>query len=260
MSAEGGALELTDHQSLGIFGPVLGPDFSSSIELVTRLMNGMPGCPAALLRGGRRPRRRRPPRPRHDAPGRKGRTLHRHLGRHHVDARDRQGAEGAPGLEAAKKVPTRQLPNWLVRFAALVQSDAASAAAAARQHAPRHEREGRARARLEAAPPQEAHCRHRREPHPLRHRQPDNSRINAIRRCDQSAMPKARNALALRRRRQESHQRIGRLVPVLLHEPVTGIGQHDGRGVGRHQLDLFSQRLAIGLLSADRQNGHLSFV
>ena len=32
-------------QSAGIFGPVLGPDYSSSIELIARLMNGVPGCP-----------------------------------------------------------------------------------------------------------------------------------------------------------------------------------------------------------------------
>lgn len=41
ISAEGGSLELTTINPSGIFGPILGPDFSSSIELVTRLMNGM---------------------------------------------------------------------------------------------------------------------------------------------------------------------------------------------------------------------------
>ena len=45
MSAEGGTLELSVINPAGIFGPVLGADFSSSIELVTRLMKGMPGCP-----------------------------------------------------------------------------------------------------------------------------------------------------------------------------------------------------------------------
>ena len=45
MKAEGGALELSVVNPSGIFGPVLGADFSSSIELVKRLMNGMPGCP-----------------------------------------------------------------------------------------------------------------------------------------------------------------------------------------------------------------------
>src|SRR5882672_8164173 len=45
MAAEGGALELAVVNPAGIFGPVLGPDFSSSIELVKRLMTGTPGCP-----------------------------------------------------------------------------------------------------------------------------------------------------------------------------------------------------------------------
>jgi nucleoside-diphosphate-sugar epimerase len=45
MSAEGGSLELSVINPGGIFGPILGPDFSSSIDLVTRLMQGMPGCP-----------------------------------------------------------------------------------------------------------------------------------------------------------------------------------------------------------------------
>ena len=45
IAAEGGALELSAVNPTGIFGPVLGRDASSSIELVTRLMNSMPGCP-----------------------------------------------------------------------------------------------------------------------------------------------------------------------------------------------------------------------
>ena len=45
MAAEGGRLELSTINPAGIFGPVLGKDSSSSIELVTRLMRGMPGCP-----------------------------------------------------------------------------------------------------------------------------------------------------------------------------------------------------------------------
>jgi 3-beta hydroxysteroid dehydrogenase/isomerase family protein len=45
MAAEGGRLELSVINPAGIFRPVLGADYSSSIELVKRLMNGMPGCP-----------------------------------------------------------------------------------------------------------------------------------------------------------------------------------------------------------------------
>ena len=36
MSAEGGALELSVVNPVGVFGPVLGPDFASSILLVQR--------------------------------------------------------------------------------------------------------------------------------------------------------------------------------------------------------------------------------
>lgn len=43
---EGGALELCVVNPVGVFGPVLGPDYSTSILLVQRLMDGaMPGCP-----------------------------------------------------------------------------------------------------------------------------------------------------------------------------------------------------------------------
>src|SRR6185436_6937581 len=43
---EGGDLELSVVNPVGVFGPVLGPDYSISILLVQRLMDGaMPGCP-----------------------------------------------------------------------------------------------------------------------------------------------------------------------------------------------------------------------
>jgi dihydroflavonol-4-reductase len=43
---EGGGLELAVVNPVGVFGPVLGPDYSTSILLVQRLMDGaMPGCP-----------------------------------------------------------------------------------------------------------------------------------------------------------------------------------------------------------------------
>lgn len=42
----GGALELAVVNPVGIFGPVLGPDYSSSIQLIKRLLDGaMPGIP-----------------------------------------------------------------------------------------------------------------------------------------------------------------------------------------------------------------------
>jgi len=46
IAREGGGLELSVVNPVGVFGPVLGPDYSTSILLVQRLMDGaMPGCP-----------------------------------------------------------------------------------------------------------------------------------------------------------------------------------------------------------------------
>lgn len=45
IASEGGGLELSVVNPAGIFGPILAPDYSSSIELIRRLMNGMPGAP-----------------------------------------------------------------------------------------------------------------------------------------------------------------------------------------------------------------------
>lgn len=118
MKDEDGALELSVVNPAGIFGPVLGPDFSSSIELVTRLMNGAPGCPRLYF----------------------GVVDVRDVADLHLRAMTHPAAKGErfiavsggimsmldiatvlkAGLgDAAKKVPTRQLPNWLVRFLAI---------------------------------------------------------------------------------------------------------------------------------------------
>ncbi len=118
MAAEGGALELSVINPAGIFGPVLGRDFSSSIELITRLMNGMPGCPRLYF----------------------GVVDVRDVADLHLRAMTDPAAVGERFIavsgdimsmrdiamvlkarlgDAAKKVPTRQLPSWLVRLAAL---------------------------------------------------------------------------------------------------------------------------------------------
>jgi nucleoside-diphosphate-sugar epimerase len=118
MAAEGGALELAVVNPAGIFGPVLGPDFSSSIELVKRLMNGMPGCPQLYF----------------------GIVDVRDVADLHLRAMTDPAAKGERFIavsgdamsmldiakvlksrmgDAAKKVPTRQLPNWVVRVLAL---------------------------------------------------------------------------------------------------------------------------------------------
>ena len=102
-----------------MFGPVLGPDYSTSILLVQRLMDGaMPGCPRLYF----------------------GVVDVRDVADLHVRAMAHPAAKGDRFLAvagdfmsvldiakvlksrmgaSAKRVPTRQLPNWLVRIAAL---------------------------------------------------------------------------------------------------------------------------------------------
>jgi dihydroflavonol-4-reductase len=118
MSAEGGTLELSAINPAGIFGPVLGPDYSSSIELVARLLKGMPGCPRLHF----------------------GVVDVRDVAELHLLAMTGPQAKGERFIavsgdimsmldiatvlrsrlgDAANRVPTRELPNWLVRFGAL---------------------------------------------------------------------------------------------------------------------------------------------
>jgi len=118
MAAQGGSLELSVVNPAGIFGPVLGADFSSSIELITRLMKGMPGCPQLHF----------------------GVVDVRDVADLHLRAMTHPAAHGERFIavsgramsmldmanvlrarlgDAAKKVPSRQLPNWLVRIAAM---------------------------------------------------------------------------------------------------------------------------------------------
>lgn len=117
MAAGGGTLELTAINPSGIFGPVLGPDVSSSVELITRLLKGMPGCPRLYF----------------------GVVDVRDVADLHLRAMTHPAAAGerfiavSGGLmsmldiatvlkarlgDAARKVPTRELPSWLVRLAA----------------------------------------------------------------------------------------------------------------------------------------------
>jgi nucleoside-diphosphate-sugar epimerase len=95
---EGDGLELSVVNPVGVFGPVLGPDFSTSILLVQRLMDGaMLGCPRLAfgivdvrdvadlhIRAMTQPAAR-------------GETLPRRRRRFHVDPRHRESAEGANG-------------------------------------------------------------------------------------------------------------------------------------------------------------------
>ncbi len=116
---EGGGLELSVVNPVGIFGPVLGPDYSTSILLVQRLMDGaMPGCPrlyfgvvdvrdvAALhLRAM-------------TDPAAKGERFLAVAG-DFLSIRDMAKTLKSRMGTAAKRVPTLQLPDWLVRLASL---------------------------------------------------------------------------------------------------------------------------------------------
>ena len=119
IAKEGGALELSAVNPVAVFGPVLGPDYSTSILLIQRLMSGtLPGSPRLSF----------------------GVVDVRDVADLHIRAMTHPAAKGERFLavagdfmliramamvlkermgEAAKKVPTRQLPDWLVRLAAL---------------------------------------------------------------------------------------------------------------------------------------------
>ena len=52
IAAEGSGMELATVNPVGVFGPVLGPDFSTSILLMQRLLDGdVPGCPNLVFGG-----------------------------------------------------------------------------------------------------------------------------------------------------------------------------------------------------------------
>jgi nucleoside-diphosphate-sugar epimerase len=119
IAREGGDLELSVVNPVAVFGPVLGPDYSTSVLLIQRLMSGaVPGSPRLSF----------------------GVVDVRDVADLHIRAMTHLAAKGERFLavagdfmlirdianvlkermgEAGKKVPTRQLPNWLVRVAAL---------------------------------------------------------------------------------------------------------------------------------------------
>jgi nucleoside-diphosphate-sugar epimerase len=119
IAKEGGNLALSVVNPVGVFGPVLGPDYSASILLVKRMMDGaMPGLPQLYF----------------------GVVDVRDVADLHVRAMTNPAASGQRFLAAAgdfmslldiakvlkrhmgpvaRRVPSRQLPNWLVRIAAL---------------------------------------------------------------------------------------------------------------------------------------------
>jgi nucleoside-diphosphate-sugar epimerase len=119
IAQEGGKLELSVVNPVAVFGPVLGPDYSTSVLLIQRLMDGaMPGSPRIYF----------------------GVVDVRDVADLHIRAMTNPAAKGQRFLAVAGdfmsigeiahvlkngmgaaggKVPTRQLPNWLVHVAAL---------------------------------------------------------------------------------------------------------------------------------------------
>ena len=119
IAREGGGLELSVVNPVGVFGPVLGADYATSIQLVHRLMTGsMPGCPRLRF----------------------GVVDVRDVVDLHLRAMADPAANGERFLAvagdfmrvqemalalksrlgtAARKVPTRELPDWLVKLVAM---------------------------------------------------------------------------------------------------------------------------------------------
>jgi dihydroflavonol-4-reductase len=119
IAREGGGLELAVVNPVGIFGPVLGPDTSTSILLVSRLLDGsLPGCPDLSF----------------------GAVDVRDVADLHLTCMTHPAARGERFLaiggdfvsvrqiaqmlkegagDIARKVPTRSLPTWLMRMVGL---------------------------------------------------------------------------------------------------------------------------------------------
>jgi len=117
VAREGAGLELAVVNPVGVFGPVLGPDYATSIMLVEKMLNGaLPGVPRMCI----------------------GVVDVRDVADLHLRAMMNPAAKGERFLavagdfmwlveiartlkerlgEKAKRVPTRQLPDWLVRLA-----------------------------------------------------------------------------------------------------------------------------------------------
>lgn len=122
IASQSGNLELSVVNPVGVFGPALGPDYSTSILIVEKLMDGsMPGCPRVQF----------------------GVVDVRDVADLHLRVMTHPGAKGERFLAcagdfmfileiakvlkqhlgpAAKRVPTRQLPDGLLRAFSLLDS------------------------------------------------------------------------------------------------------------------------------------------
>jgi len=119
ISKEGGGLELAVVNPVAVFGPVLAADYSTSILIVQKMMDGeLPGCPKLSF----------------------GAVDVRDVADLHIRAMTNPAAKGERFIAisgdalsmrdiamtlksrmgaAAARVPTRELPNWLVRVASM---------------------------------------------------------------------------------------------------------------------------------------------
>jgi nucleoside-diphosphate-sugar epimerase len=119
IAKEGGSLELSVINPVGVFGPVLGPDYSASILIVQRLMDGaMPGAPRFYFGV---------------VDVRDAADLHIRAMTHPAAKGERFLAVGGDFMSmldiarllksrmgtSAKRVPTREVPNWVVRLVAM---------------------------------------------------------------------------------------------------------------------------------------------
>jgi nucleoside-diphosphate-sugar epimerase len=120
VAEHGGSLELVTVNPVGVFGPVFGRDYSTSILVVQRLMDGaVPGCPNVWF----------------------GAVDVRDVADLHLRAMTNPAAKNERFLavagdfvtpldvakilkrrlgDRARRVPTRELPNWLVHVAAFI--------------------------------------------------------------------------------------------------------------------------------------------
>ncbi len=124
LAREGGPLQLAAVNPVGIYGPVLGPDYATSILAVQRLLAGqVPGCPRVSFGV---------------VDVRDVADLHL-LAMTHPEAAGRRfiatAGDYLPFAEiarilkarmgaAASRVTTRELPDWLIRAVALLDRDA----------------------------------------------------------------------------------------------------------------------------------------
>jgi nucleoside-diphosphate-sugar epimerase len=119
IAKEGGGLELAVVNPVAVYGPLLGKNLSTSVILVKRLLEGaMPGCPK-LYFGVVDVRDVADLHIRAMADPRAGGERFLAIAGDCMSVRDMSLALRARLGDAARRAPTREVPNWLVRLTAL---------------------------------------------------------------------------------------------------------------------------------------------